>query len=127
MGWSSDAPPAIKIFLVGSWDNFKPAAMKWGSSGAFEHQILIGSSGCETFQVRRGRSQMQTIYPSETDASTFKRNSWQLCGPDGKGDKKYWKIGGHADDKSKQGDAFTIFVDVEVRGNVAQVRWERSK
>jgi len=124
--WPSSEPPPVRVFIVGSWDSFKPAAMQW-EGRAYRHRVEVGSSGCETFQLRRGRSVAQTIYPSAADASAFDaQDSWALQGPDDRGQQKYWKIGKHPQDKAEVGDAFLVLVSLDVHGNVAYVCWKRS-
>lgn len=118
--WPPNDPPPYKMFVVGSWGELKPIAMTW-ENGTFVHHVKIGSSGCETFQLRKGRSASLTIYPSVAGASIFDKGSWVVRGPDDKHQSKSWKIGDHLDNKVKPGDEFVINVNIDMRGSVANV------
>lgn len=115
----------VDFFIAGTWNDFTPEPMSWDGA-RFVHQLIIGPTGEESFQLMMGRSWDFTIYPSVADANPFV--DYVLCGPDDDGHGKNWTIGRHLKDKATNKSLCNIFANFgpqrDGRRILSSVRWE---
>mmetsp|Transcript_22959 Transcript_22959/g.64502 ORF Transcript_22959/g.64502 Transcript_22959/m.64502 type:complete len:99 (+) Transcript_22959:1-297(+) len=95
--------------------------MPW-YGGFFAYPVVVGSSGWESFQLLVESAWEKAVYPSTKDASQFERD-WAICGPDGRGHGKNWKVGKAGVEKVWPGLRFSVVVTADAHGRFTSVRW----
>lgn len=117
-----DIEKAHKWHIAGSVSRFSNTVeMKRDEQGNHYGDIVVGSSGRETFQLLLHGNFLCALYPQQDDGTMFEESgTMQGPGPDGAG--KFWCIGKHIEDQC--GTITRIHLEVD-GGRPKRVWWER--
>jgi len=119
--WPSGRTPPFKLFVAGSWNDYKPTQMQW-QDGMFACPITLGPDGCENFQLLENGSWDRTLYPSAPDASALDEHG--VCGPDARGHGVNWQIGKYEEEEARPRARFVIIAGLDKSGAVRLVSWQ---
>lgn len=113
--------PKRRLWIVGTWTSWVPQCMRW-HDGVYVYPVVIGCTRCESFQLLAGGCLDAAYYPSQTDASTWKRG-WSIHGPDEHSRGKTWQIGKAKCERATPGSRFMVVAQVDTSGALVAVRW----
>lgn len=119
--WPPQKAPPFKLFIAGSWNDYKPLQMQW-QEGMFACPVTLGPEGSETFQLLRDASWEKTFYPNVPDASALEEHS--VSGPDAKGHGLNWQIGKYEEEEAKPRARFVVIAGIDKTGMVRLVSWQ---
>lgn len=121
--WTREAPD-FKLYIVGTWNNWKPEEMIWWQKMAFatSGNVVLGDKGTESFQLLLDGEWHHAIYPHVEDANPWEDHT--VLGPDGRGEGKNWTIGSNLQDRAYPGAQYRIAAVPDAIGNIRLVSWK---
>jgi len=109
--------------IVGTWDDWEPTEMSWNAEAeCFEHRVIMGDSGSESFKVLLDGDWDKCVHPDRKDASPHMAHD--VLGPDDGGLDEEWTIGLDEKDDSAEGAVYKVRMYVNPHGQPMRVGWE---
>lgn len=121
--WPAEKPQPFRLFITGSWNNFKAQEMGW-EAGCFTHITAVSKSGRDTFKFWFEGDRACTLYPSIPDATPL--DDYMVLGPDDDGHGKSWMIGKNGVEEVTPGTPILIVVVLNANTSIRFVHWQQA-
>jgi len=120
--------PPRSYSIVGSWDDWEVHEMKWDPERwCYEHDVLLGRTGGESFKVLLEGDWERCVYPDRLDATPGDGHT--VKGPDDGSSEEWtfgeWTLGRHEAGAQLAGERYKVRFFLLEDGSPKSMSWER--